>query len=159
MQIKVVESVLPFAECRQEYTNTKIQLQIKVVELILPFAKCHQEYTTTKIQIHMKVVESILPFAECQRENTNTKIQIRKYKYKKIQIMVVESISPFSECHRGSRDTMGHIYWLGECHVRIDYTFTLTIKFIQQQIIKQSLVQKLSMVKDLETSVFFQVPR
>ena len=53
--------------------------------------------------------------------------------------MVVESISPFAECHRGSRDTMGHIYWLGECHVRIDYTFTLTIKFIQQQIIKQSL--------------------
>ena len=52
---------------------------------------------------------------------------------------VVESILPFAECHRGLRDTMGHIYWLGECHVRIDYTFTLTIKFIQQQIIKQSL--------------------
>ena len=35
-------------------------------------------------------------------------------------------------CRMSSReDTMGHIYGLGECHIRIDYTFVLTANLIQ----------------------------
>ena len=59
---------------------------------------------------------------------------------------------------------MGHIYGLGECHIRIDYTSILYIKFIQQQISKNISLFCKKNVKDTiclaaETAVFFEVTR
>ena len=62
---------------------------------------------------------------------------------------------------------MGHIYGLGGCHIRIDYTSVLPISFIQQKIIgkvfiwakKNCKIVKNAIYLAREIAVFFEVTR